>query len=391
MRYTLFRLLAPVVLAIGFPLAATAQFPVTIGHAHPNFGFTQALWQQYADFLEANDYHTVTADQFIDWRVNAEPMPIRPILLTFDDNYIRIYTEVYPVLKSKGFTAVNFAHTNYVGVPGANDHADWSEIQEMETDGTILTESHTLNHVNLTAQSPLVLHDEVTSSKLAIEANLIGKTCNHIAYPYGAYNGDVIAACQAAGYVAGYSTIQELNTRDTPLFELRRVSTDGATLEAFKSRIGFYNLPPPPPGEGWTIDNDDVNFFGDDAVWPATTSVGGYYGADYREKAPGDGSQPAQWAAYLPQGGAFNVYVRWTSAAGRASNASYTVHHSGGTNIVTVDQRSGGGDWYLLGNFGFNTTEPARVVLADAGDGTLVADGVWFEPEELGVTDWIVY
>ena len=72
------------ILVLAFASPAAAQFRVLLYHAHPSFSFSQELFVEHMDFLKANDYHTVTLDQFLDWKENNRPMPIRPLVLTLD-------------------------------------------------------------------------------------------------------------------------------------------------------------------------------------------------------------------------------------------------------------------------------------------------------------------
>jgi peptidoglycan/xylan/chitin deacetylase (PgdA/CDA1 family) len=388
----MYRLLIVIVIIISVTFTAFAQFPVMIYHANPNFGFSESMINDELDFLYNNDYHTVTPHQFYQWMINDEPMPIRPILLTFDDNYIGVYTVMYPNLQSRGFNMVNFAHSNYVGVPGANDHCDWIEINEMENSGIVITESHTKNHFNLAECTPFVAQDEIEGSKAAIDANIPEKNCRHIAYPYGAYNDDVITLCRNAGYVVGYSTIPGLNYRgETPLFEIKRQPSDSSSVSQFKQMIGYNNLPPAPPGEGWTIDNSDVNFTYDKSKWKSSTSTPGYYGDNYYVHPAGDGSDKARWAAYLPRGGAHRVHARWTSFSNRATNAVYEIHDQDGITTMSVNQQENGGQWNSLGIFNFTTDEAAMVYLSDKADAYVVADGIWFEPVTTRVSGWLLY
>lgn len=370
---------------------ARAQFRVLLYHAHPNFGFSDSLFTQHMDFLEDNDYHTVTMDQFLDWRINNEPLPIRPLLVTFDDNYIRVYSVAYPVMQSRNLLGINFTHTDYVGVGGANDHCDWTEIQEMENAGVMITESHTKTHPNLTSISETQAQEEIEGSKQAIETNLTDKTCKTIAYPYGAYDADVITKCQNAGYTAGFTVGDGINYRHTPLFELERIGVDGATLETFKNKIGYYNLPPAPPGEGWTLDNKQVHFRDYTSSWFKSTTTSGYYHENYLFHEPGDGAHQVRWAAYLPQSGLYRVHAWWTSHSNRTQSAQYEIHHRDGITTVTMDQTQNGGQWNSLEEFSFTTDSAAMVYLADSSDGYTIADGIWFEPVTSEVTGWMYY
>ncbi|GAB4315804.1 MAG: hypothetical protein Kow0059_08050 [Candidatus Sumerlaeia bacterium] len=369
-----------------------AQIPVLIYHAHPNFGYDEAVFTSQMDFLADNGYHTLSLDQFFQWHKNAEPLPLRPIVLTVDDNYIRIYTSMYPIWNARGQKGVNFAHTNYVGVPGANDHADWFEINEMEASGTVATESHTVTHRNLTTLSAAERFEEIVNSKTAIEANITSKTCLYIAYPYGAYDAAVTADCEAAGYRLGFTTINGLNYRTTPPFELRRISADGISLETFIDRIGYHHLPPPPPGKGWILDNADPHCFYDEADWSTATTPADFFHTDFLVRAPESAPAVVRWAAYLPVSGPMNVYARWTADSGRAPDAVYTITHTAGQAQVIVDQRVGGGVWNLLGAFLFAPGRPVEVTLGGPAGGSLAADAVWFEPiAPTSPSGWQIY
>jgi len=373
-------------------LTANAQLPIMMYHAHPNFGFSEASFTNHMDLLSNNDYHTITMDRFYDWMVDDHPLPIRPIVLSFDDNYIRVYTIAYPVMKSRGLAGINFAHSDYVGVGGTNDHCDWVEICEMESDGVFLTESHTKTHPHLTSLPDIQATEEIEGSKSAIDSNIPGKICRHIAYPYGDYNPTIISKCQNAGYITGVTTINGFNYREsTPLFELRRIAVGGESVATFQSLIGFNELPPAPPGEGWTIDNGQVNFTADSSEWPNSNSIAGYYGSNYQYHPPGDGASKARWAAYLPKAGRYRIHARWTANPNRAISARYAVHHDSGITTVTVNQQENGGQWNLLGEFDFSLEKPAMVFLPDDPGGYVIADGLWFEPFESRVNGWTLY
>ncbi len=368
-----------------------AQVPVVLFHAHPNFGFTQDLFRQQMDFLLNNGYHTIGPDQFYEWLVHNEPLPIRPILLTVDDNYVRVYTDCFPILRERGQVIVNFAHSNYVGVPGANDHADWDEIREMESAEVVNTQSHTRTHANLANADATALVSEIAGSKADIEANIPGKSCLHIAYPGGAYDAEAIQACVDAGYRLGYTTISALNYHSTPLFEIRRIGIDGASVSTLASQIGFNSLPPAPPGDGWTIDNTDPNFYAAASDVAVATAVSGYYGSNYCVLQTGAGPVSVQWAAFLPKSGRCRVYARWPASSSFSSSVSITIRHEDGTTATTINQRELGGRWNSLGVYRFSASAPARVELTAGAGESAVADGVWFEPLAPEYSAFILY
>jgi hypothetical protein len=115
---------------------------------------------------------------------------------------------------------------------------------------------------------------------------------------------------------------------------------------------------------GIEIDNDDADA-SSTGTWDSATEGSGYAGGDYARRAGGDGSYAFIWTPTLGTANEYQVYARWPAWPGRASTATYTVHHAGG---VTVDQRDGGGDWHLLGTFIMQPSQNHRVVLSDEAD-----------------------
>src|SRR6185295_4175036 len=69
----------------------------------------------------------------------------------------------------------------------------------------------------------------------------------------------------------------------------------------------------------------------------------------------------------------------WTQQPNRATNAKYTVNHSGGSTVVTVNQMAGGGGWNLLGAFALEAGK-TTVSVTDQADGYVIADAVMVVP-----------
>lgn len=86
----------------------------------------------------------------------------------------------------------------------------------------------------------------------------------------------------------------------------------------------------------------------------------------------------ARWSIAPTTVGIHTVYVKWTAHANRASNATYTVHHVGGSTSVTQNQQVNGGQWIALGEFDLDVN--SAVTLTDQADGYVIADSVAITP-----------
>ena len=127
-----------------------------------------------------------------------------------------------------------------------------------------------------------------------------------------------------------------------------------------------------PPG-GITIDNSGGVAQG---TWPTSTSVSGFEGSEYQYHAAGSGADTFTWP--LNATGTYEVYANWTAHANRASDAQYTIHHSGGSDSVSVNQQQNGGQWNLLGTFTLDAA--SSITLTDQANGYVVADAILLTP-----------
>jgi hypothetical protein len=136
---------------------------------------------------------------------------------------------------------------------------------------------------------------------------------------------------------------------------------------------------PRPGGQDVILDNNSsgVTVTG---TWTASTGAGGYYGSDYlHDGNTGKGTKTVRFTPTLA-GGTYNVYGRWAAHSNRATSAPFTVRHSGGTTVVSRDQRVGGGQWVILGTFTFAAGTGGYVQVGTTGtDGYVVADAVRFQ------------
>ncbi|KAB8196681.1 family 10 glycosylhydrolase [Nonomuraea phyllanthi] len=107
-----------------------------------------------------------------------------------------------------------------------------------------------------------------------------------------------------------------------------------------------------PGGGGFSvvIDNTDSGFTAS-TNWGTSSYSGQRYGADYRFADPVSASDPAWYRAAIPSAGSYRVEVWYPANAGYNSAAPYIVATSAGNQTVSVDQRTGGGQWRVLGTY----------------------------------------
>ncbi|MGP2436119.1 golvesin C-terminal-like domain-containing protein [Streptomyces sp. JW3] len=130
------------------------------------------------------------------------------------------------------------------------------------------------------------------------------------------------------------------------------------------------------------VDNDRLGFEVVSGSWPTTTADPGFWAGNYRLAPAGSGQRVVRWRPAVPRDGVYEIQTSCPPAAGRASNAPYTVRRTDGTDTVRIDQRvpgatePRGGTWVSLGEFRLRAGLGTSVELTDDADGTVAADAI---------------
>ena len=149
-------------------------------------------------YLAEDGYGTVSFDQIYD---SSQPLPEKPILLTFDDGYADAYTAAFPVLQRYGFQATFYVVTDFVGRPG---YLTVEQIREMAAAGMSFG-SHSVSHLSLTTLSAERLERELSQSRTQLES-LLERPVLDLCYPLGRFNQGVRQAVERAGYRSATTT-----------------------------------------------------------------------------------------------------------------------------------------------------------------------------------------
>ena len=133
-------------------------------------------------------------------------------------------------------------------------------------------------------------------------------------------------------------------------------------------------------GAGLVVDNADATGVAIVGPWTSSTSISGYYGANYvTDGNTNKGLSSVAFAPTLPQRDSYQVYARWTANPNRANNVPIDIIHPAGTNTVYVDQTQQGGQWVLLLTTNFDAGTAGKVRIRNTGTTAyVIADAVQF-------------
>lgn len=144
--------------------------------------------------------HVITLEALYKHLSEGTPVPSRPVVLTFDDNYGGLYTYAFPLLKRYGYPATFFAHTDFVGVVTVKPHCTWDQLREMEQSGLISVQSQTRTHpADIRTLTDAQLNAELSGSKAVLEKQL-GRPIYALSYPEGKYDLRCAHAAARNGY-----------------------------------------------------------------------------------------------------------------------------------------------------------------------------------------------
>lgn len=200
-------------------------------------------FRRQMDYLAAESYRVVDVVQAVE--LLDRGLPPRTIALTFDDGYLDVAEHALDVLAAHEFHATVFVAPAVVDGTAWYDWyrhqpelLDWSEILELDRDGTLRFEAHSLTHPNLTMLDDHVARQEIAGSKEALEVRL-GRPVEAFAYPTGLYGQRERRFAAEAGFRLAVTCEPGVNSQSTDCFALRRRQVDARdSLLDFRAKVG---------------------------------------------------------------------------------------------------------------------------------------------------------
>lgn len=186
---------------------------------------TPATFENHLRLLKTNGYHTISLHQLMLHLTRGEPLPEKPIVLTFDDGYRDNYENAFPLLQKYGYTATFFLITNFID-EGRPAYLTWDQVKELAQAGNEVG-AHSRDHPDLRGRGTDFLVWQILGSKEAIQ-NGAGITPRFFSYPSGKYDADTIAILASAHYWGAVTVKQGVHQSSERPFELERIRIDGS-------------------------------------------------------------------------------------------------------------------------------------------------------------------
>jgi GT2 family glycosyltransferase/peptidoglycan/xylan/chitin deacetylase (PgdA/CDA1 family) len=164
---------------VGVPTPGAKDSSLTVSTAK----FKRHIW-----WLRWRGYTPITPAQWLAWCCAGEPLPDKPVLITFDDAFAEMARNALPVLERYGLRGVVFVITRLMESPNCWEGLPVMSIHQIQhwAERGIEIGAHTRTHPDLTAVSTHQAADEVSGSKEdLVKAGLAPVS---FAYPYGCFD-----------------------------------------------------------------------------------------------------------------------------------------------------------------------------------------------------------
>ncbi|MFH8491719.1 polysaccharide deacetylase family protein [Streptomyces longisporoflavus] len=173
-----------------------------------------------------------TAELGAIWRTPGRSLPMRPVLITFDDGYEGVHRHGLPVLAKHGFASTLFVSTGWLR--GAHDTGggldlmlDWDQVRQLAAAGTEIG-GHSHTHPELDQLDDDDLWFELLRCR-EIVTDEIGTRPVSFAYPYGYSSRRVRRTVRGAGFAQSLAVNNGLAHRSQGPYALRRVTVRHST------------------------------------------------------------------------------------------------------------------------------------------------------------------
>ena len=211
------------------------QIPILLyHHVHPdppslNYWIDTENFEDQMRILSDLGHHTVTPTQLRQAILKGLQLPLKPVIITFDDGNEDNYEYAFPIMQKFGFIGTAYIVANRLGADG---FLSTEQLKEMAAAGWEIG-SHSMTHADLADATATKLREELLDSRLRLERE-IGVEVRSFSYPFGSFVSTLGSKVENYGYRTamglGKKTLHDLNT----IYYLDRITIHGTvTLEEF--------------------------------------------------------------------------------------------------------------------------------------------------------------
>jgi biofilm PGA synthesis lipoprotein PgaB len=163
-------------------------------------------FRRHMDYMADNGFTIMPLEELIERVRSGEAVPDFSAAISFDDGYLSVYTEAFPILKQRNWPFTVFVTT---GLLGSNPelYASWDQIREMAAAGATIA-NHTITHPyfleQLDDETESQWRERIRDEILMAEEQILqqtGQSHQLLAYPYGEFDPEIQRLVNEMGFV----------------------------------------------------------------------------------------------------------------------------------------------------------------------------------------------
>lgn len=161
-----------------------------------------AVFKEHLQLLQNSQLQVVDLKTALEQIKHDSAAPINQVAITFDDAYLSIYQNAWPLLKEAGFPFTVFVNPKQIDAKIKN-MMSWEQLKELQDHGAIIA-NHTQRHPYLIEYSGNLdgyLDVEINTAEKRLQEKL-GVSHKLFAYPYGEFNLEIAQWLKEQGYTA---------------------------------------------------------------------------------------------------------------------------------------------------------------------------------------------
>lgn len=180
-----------------------------------------AIFKDQMKALADSGFTTILPEQLYGYLVAGQPLPEKPVMISFDDGCDEQFPVTAEILDPLNFKAAFFIMTVSVNRP---NFMTGRQIRELVEKGHSIG-LHTWDHHNVKKYAGDDWVTQVEKPKLQLE-KITGRPIQFFAYPFGLWNEAAVPELKSRGMIAAFQ-LSTPRDQSSPLHTIRRIIVTG--------------------------------------------------------------------------------------------------------------------------------------------------------------------
>jgi peptidoglycan/xylan/chitin deacetylase (PgdA/CDA1 family) len=170
-----------------------------------------ATFRRHLDYLRRHHHPVIPLRALVTYLQGQGPAPpARSVVITVDDGHASVFSEMRPIVLEHRMPVTLFIYPS--AISNASYAMSWEQLAILRGTGLFDVQSHTYWHPNFhterrrlsTSAYGAFTATQITKSRRVL-AGKLGAETDLIAWPFGIYDDDLVAAAREAGFIAGFT------------------------------------------------------------------------------------------------------------------------------------------------------------------------------------------